>query len=104
MSFLKRSEHLVEIRARLCHGQAAQSVVAPKLDNHDGRAQAQDIGQGCERILGGGAARALVDYFVRVSLRVEFLLKEVWISLALLKAEPGGNAVAEADQNWPIGI
>jgi hypothetical protein len=66
--------------------------------------KAQYIGQSCERILSSGAARALIDYFVRVSLRVEFLLKEIRISLALLKAQPGGDAVAEADKNWPIGI
>ncbi len=104
MSFLKRSEHLVEIRARLGDGQAAQSVVTAELDNHDGGMKAQYIGQGCERIFGGGAARALVDHFVRISLRIELFLKEGGISLAFLEAQPGCDAVAEADKNWPIGI
>ena len=58
MRALKRGEHLVEIRARLGDGQAAQAVVAAKLDNHDGRVQAQDSGQGGERVFGGGAAGA----------------------------------------------
>jgi len=102
MSFLKRGEHLVEIRARLGDGQAAQSVVASKLDNYDGGAQAQDIGQGCESILCGSAARALVQYFVRISLRIELLLKEIWIRLTFLKAKPGSNAIAEADQSRPV--
>jgi hypothetical protein len=37
-----------------------------------------------------------------VALRVQLLLKEVGISLTFLKAKPGGNAVAEADQNRPV--
>ena len=86
MSFLQGREHLIEIGARLVDGQAAQAVVAAKLHDHNGRVQAQHIGQAGERIFGGCAARALVDHFVRVAARIEQLLQVFGIGLAIGKA------------------
>ncbi len=104
MRFFERGEHLIEIGARLGDRQAAQSIVATELDNYDGGVKAQYFGERCERILGGGTAGAPVNDVVSIATRVEQLLKEVRISLALLKTQTGGDAVAEADQNWPTGI
>ena len=101
---LERGENLIEIGARLVDRQAAQSVVAAKLDNHDGGVKAQYIGEACERILGSGAACALVDDLVRVATRIEQLLKSGGIGLVFIEAQSGGNAVTEADENWPVGI
>jgi len=104
VSVQERGEHLIEIRAGLGDGQAAEAVVAAELDNHDGRVKPQDIGQSRKRILGGGTAGALVDNFVPIALGVEHFLEEVRVSLALLKTQTSGDAVAEADEDGAIRI
>src|SRR5579863_710153 len=102
MRFLKRGEHLIEIAARLIDRQAAEAVVAAELHDCDCGVKTHDGGEGCERILGGGAAGALVDDFVGIAVRVEHFLEEVRIGLAWLESVAGGDAVAKADENGAI--
>ena len=80
------SEHLVEVAARLVDWQTAQPVVAAELHDHDGGMQAQHERQTRQRILCGCAARALIDDFVAVALRIQPLLQKVGIGLAVGEA------------------
>ena len=59
-----------------------------------------ELGDG---VFGGGAAGAFVDDFVVVAVGVEALLQCVGIGLAGLQAVTGGDAVAEADEEWSGG-
>ena len=67
MGVFKGGQHLVEVAARLGDGQAAQAVVAAELDDDDCGVQAQDGVQTGDSILGGRAARSLVEDFVVVA-------------------------------------
>jgi len=56
----------------------------------------------CNGVLGGGAARALIGYFVVVAAAVQVALQRVWKGLAGLEAVPSGNAVSKANQRGPV--
>ena len=86
------------------NGQATQAVVAAELHDHDCRMQAQNERQPGQRILGRRAARSLVDYLVRIALRIQLLLQKVGIRLTVGETTPGGNAVAVADEDRPISF
>ncbi len=99
----ERGQHLVEIAAGLVEGQAAQAVVAAELDDDDFGMQEQDGAQTGDGVLGGGAAGALIDDLVVVAAAVEVPLQGVGIGLAGLEAVAGGDAVAVANQDGPVG-
>ena len=97
VSVFQAGEHLVEIVARLLHGQSAQSVVASKLDNDDCGMQAQHVRQSRHGIFCGSSAGSLVDHFVAVAGCIELLLQKRGICLIGFQAIAGGNAVAVTD-------
>ena len=96
-------QHLVEVAAGLVRRQAAQAVVAAEFDDDDFRVQEQDGTDIGGRVLGGGAAGALVVYPVVVAMGVKVALQGVGVGLAGLQAIASGDAVAKADQNGPVG-
>jgi len=54
-------------------------------------------------VLGGGAAGTLIFNFVVIAEIVEIALQHVGKSLSGVETVAGGDAVAEADQDGPVG-
>jgi len=63
------------------------------------RVQQQDGAEVGDRVLGGGAAGALVVHLVVITVCIEVALQRIRIRLAGLQSIAGGDAVAEADEN-----
>jgi hypothetical protein len=99
----ERREHVVEIAAGSVEGQAAQTVIAPELDDHYAGMQRKNAGKAGDSVGGGGSADAAIEHLVVIALGGEVACEKVGIRLAVLKAEPGGNAVTEADEDALIG-
>lgn len=88
----------VEVGAGVGDGEAAEAVVATKLDDHEGGFEGDDAVDAGDAVLGGVAADAGVNDAVFVSGVVEVLLEKVGVALAGVGTEAGGEAVAEADE------
>lgn len=99
----KCCEHLFEVASSLIRGKAAEAVVASEFDDNDFRMELEDVVQIGNGVLGGGAAGALIVDLVMVTTIVQIPLKRVGVRLSGLKAVTGGDAVAEADENGPVG-
>jgi len=99
----KSCEYLVEVAARLVEGQAAQTVVAAELDEDDFRVQSQNGTQSCDGVLGGGATGALVLHHVTVVIPIQVSLQGIGEGLTDLESIAGGDAVAVAGQDGPVG-
>jgi len=93
----------IEILPRLGGGQATEAVVPAELDDDDFGVRAQYGWETGDGVLGGGAAGALVEDFVVVTVTLELSLEKVGIGLAGLESVPGGDAVAEADDDGAVG-
>ena len=98
----KGGQDLVKIAAGLVGRQAAQAVVAAEFDDDDFGVQQQDGAEVGDRVLGGGAAGALVVHLVVITVCIEFALQRIRVRLAGLQSIAGGDAVAEADENGPV--
>jgi len=95
-------QHGIDVAAGLGQGQAAQAVIAAKLDNNDCRMQKQNGMQTGYGVFGGGATGSLVDHLVEVAAAVEVALQSIGKGLAGFKAVSGGDAVTVANQQGPF--
>jgi hypothetical protein len=100
---LQSCQDRVEVTAGLGRRQTAQSVIAAEFDDDHRRVRQQDLAQTGGGVLGGGPARAPVADSVVVALGVKVSLQRVGKRLAGLEPVTGGDAVAVADEQGPVG-
>ena len=93
-----------EVGLSLLDGQAAEAVVATELYDDDFGVAVDNELDAVEAVLGGVAGDAGVDDVVVVALGVEEALEMVWVGLADVGAEAGGERVAETDDEVLRGV
>src|SRR6202022_3862218 len=97
---LQRGDDSIEVGAGVLDTQAAEAVVAAELDDDDGGVQGEDAGEAHDTVFGGVAADALVENAIVVTAGVEYGLEVVGVALTGVGAVAGGEAVAEAGDDW----
>ncbi len=100
---LKRGYHLVEVAAALVKRKAAEAVVAAELNDDYFGAKGQDGMESGNGVFGRGTAGTLIADLVVVGEVIEITLECVGERLTGLKPVACSDAVAEADQNGPVG-
>jgi hypothetical protein len=98
------SNNRVQVVARRCERQPAQSVIASQLDDDDCRMQFNDVVQPIDRIFCSIPADALIDHAVAVSASVQISLQVVWIAMARLNSIARRDAVSKTDDlgGWTL--
>lgn len=103
MSVFEPRQNLIEVTAGLIGGQPAKPVVAAELDDdHLGMQHHYRMKTG-DRILGGSSAGSLIIDCVVIAAGVEIPLQCVRVRLPSLQTVAGGDTVAEADNDRPVG-
>ena len=92
---LEGGDDLVEVSAGVFDTEAAEAVVAAKLDDDDGRLHGDDGGDPFHAVFGGVSADAGVNDAVVVAEAVQILLEELGVALAGLGSVACREAVAE---------
>ena len=98
------ADDLVEVCARIFNAKAAETVVATELYDHYCRLHGDDAVDALDAIFGGVAADALVGDAIVIAFRVEISLEIVGVAFAGFGAVAGGEAVAEADDQWALVV
>ena len=89
--------------ARLVKGKAAEAIVAAEFDNDNRRLKGDNRVQTRDRVFRGCTAGADVLDCVAVAELIQITLKRVGIRFTSSKTISGGDAIAKADEDRPIG-
>ena len=102
---MQGGDHCGEVCTGGLDVEAAQTVVAAKLQDDHGGVEGGDVGDAVDAILGGVAGNAFVDDAVGEAVAIEIVLEEVGVAGAFVGAEAGGEGVTETDDEgtWVDG-
>jgi len=96
-------EDRIKVVARLVQGKTAEAVVAAKFDDNDRRLKRDDRVYPRDRVFGRCATGSQVLNLVVVAELIQIALERIGIRLSGSETVTSGDAIAEADEDRPIG-
>ena len=103
MGVLKHKNDLFQIGPRGFDRQPAQSIIASELHDRDARLGGQHFVEPVQSIGGCVAADSRIHHAPREAGAVQVLLQKIRVTVAWLGAVSRCQAVAERDNNGPVG-